>query len=219
MPKIGKVTANFTGYAESFDLWYSQKEKFHVKGLPAHFLKTMYDDFQPFGFETESDIQNTLFHKVDEYKKITKNTRRVIMYKIVASLLLTSNKESEGCFSGKKSGISSRIAGGNFGMQDAEIGISYKIAEEVTMGSIKYYPLKEDGTLEFAMRLGHGNDGWSIMEYTPERELFFKNVYDRMQTLLYGLSAFFSSNDDEVIKKIDSSGGQFLLNDAVKKLK
>jgi hypothetical protein len=215
MPKIGKVQANFTGQTEVFELWYSQKEKFNVKGLPKKFLELMREEFLPFGFETERLLTDTLFHAVNKYKELIKKERKVILYKIEASTMLTMNKEPfrpgvGECYSGIKKGISKRIRTTNFGSAEAAIGLEYIIAIEIDNGNKKYHPIAEDGSVGYAMN-SHGRIEYDVMEWSEQREAFFVALYESMQKLVFGISAFFSGNDIDLVNKIDNAGGNIKL--------
>lgn len=218
MPKVGKISTNLSAEIQAYDLWYSPKEKFHIKGLPEHFLQTMYDEFQPWGYPSEGEIRTAFLIAVTNYKERIKTFRKVILFKIVGSHLLTMNKdpfnkEHGQSFSGMKRGISKRISTTNFGAEEAEVGISYQLAQEVNTGTLQYLPINEDGSLGFALRISVQTTDWQIIEWTPAREAFFESIYAGMEQLILRISEFFAGTDEVLLKKIDHAGGKFLLTD------
>lgn len=214
MPKVGRVNLNFTGSTAVFELWYDQTRKFYLKGLPADFTQVMEEEL-PAGFDTEDDLRNTLLAMVETYKERTKQRRRVLMFKVTGSAKLTMHYNGDGSYTGRKKGVSERIARADFGSEDAEIGVTYKIADEITRGAgvKKYYPLKEDDTPGSPMNLGgqSGTGAWNVIDWTPEAEEFFSGIYQGMQQLLFKMSAFFSGDEHELAAKI-ASAGQLLLS-------
>lgn len=210
MPKVGKIEVRFRDdeKIQQFDLWYSQKEKFFIKGLPQQFLKLL--DFCSFGYPTEEALKNDLRDAVKKYKELLKIERKVILYRIAATAELTSNKTGEGTYSGNKREISNKFSSMGFGVPNCSLGIEYVIAKEVDEGGKKYFPYREDGSLSYDMKIA--KNVWGIIDWTPEREQFFQSIYGAMQELVIKLSSIFLEDDEKVAQLIDTSSGQKFLN-------
>lgn len=210
MPKVGKVTANFTGETEFFELWYDSRLMFHIKGLPQNFLEIVKDTFIARSFETEDKIRTALIYAVRDWKEATKDQKKVIAYKITASADLCMNKMEghRGGFSGRREGISKRIKNADIGSEHNQLAITYVIMMAVTKGKTEYHPIYEDGTLGNAYTC---TSDYSMIEWTAEREMFFNNISDQMYRMLVRMSTFFNDDDADVVKRIDQSKDSFLL--------
>ena len=203
MPKVGNIRVSFRKDENPhfFDLFYNQKNKFHIKNVPQHFQKLT--EFVSEGYSTEESLKDTLNKCVIEYREKLKTERDVILYKISASSELRMNKVGEGHYSGIKKGISTKISDIGGGGPDCSIGFDYKKCKEIDEGGKKYYPYKDDGTLGYEMRV---EKSWNIIEWTSEREDFFAGLYKSMGTMLEKISEFFSNDDEKVLERIDSFG-------------
>ena len=204
MPKVGKIEVIFNKNSgkKVYDLWYSQTDNFHLKGLPSDFIELT--GFQPDCWQTEASLRDNLRLSVEKYQKLLSTERKVIIFRVCASTELTMNKVREGNYSGYKHGISRKISSFGFGSPDYAVGIEYRLYKEIDNGGKKYYPLLENGGTGLERII---TSDQSIIEWTEERELFFKGVYASMQSLVLKLAQFFTDDLDKTVARIDSVGG------------
>ena len=100
MPKVGKIEIKFRKDEPCcyFDLYYSQKEKFYIKGIPVDFVRLT--EFVSSGHSTEESLRTHLRECLQIYQEKLKTERDVILYKIFASSLLRMNEVNENHFVG-----------------------------------------------------------------------------------------------------------------------
>lgn len=65
----------------------------------------------------------------------------------------------------------------------------------------RYYLLKEDGSVGYEIQI---MGGINTVDWTPEREQFFKDMADNLQLLINGVSSFFDQPD--MIQLMDMRG-------------
>lgn len=208
MPEVGKIMVRFRKdeNPREFKLYYSQKEKFYIKNVPADFVRLT--EFVSSHHSTEDGIRNHLNECIKIFQEKLKTERDVILYRISASAYLTMNEIDENHYSGQKRGVSKRISDLGGSSPKCCFGIEYKKCKEIDEGGKKYYPYKQSGTLGFEMRV---EKSWSVIEWTPEREAFFEGLYKSMENLVEKISVFFSDDDEKVLTLIDSAGGSIKL--------
>ena len=208
MPKVGKIEIKFRKDEPCcyFDLYYSHKEKFYIKGIPVDFVRL--PELVSSGHSTEESLRTHLRECLQIYQEELNTERDVSLYKISASSFLRMNEVNENHFVGDKEGVSKRISDIGGGVPKCCFGIEYNKCKEIDKGGKKYYPYKQSGALGYEMRV---EKSWNIIEWTPEREEFFKSMYSNMENFIAKLSLFFTNDDEDVIKRIDSSGGNLKL--------
>lgn len=198
MAKVGTKQVWINEKYVNLTLWYTQKKGFIYKGLPAELCK-----LTKFGnrvYRSEEDINKHLTQCINEYHEKAKVTKKVISYALKASVNLVKNKIGEYSFSGTKIGVSDKFVTEHGDVNNFSFGFSYKVLMR-TSGTDKkhYYEIKEDGSIGFECR----NNGLCI-EWTQEREQFFKDMADNLQQLVYGMSNFFDQPD--LLELMDTIG-------------
>ncbi len=163
--------------------------------------------------ETESQLRNDLSKAVELFKELTSQTRKVILFQCVSSPMLSMHQESQNSFRGRKSGIGTKMGSANFGALECTIGIQYEVAMEITKGEPKYFKIDETGKMvgEISLYRGAQHITYRVMEWSEEREAFFKNIYSGMESMFLKMAQFFSDDDKQVLQLIDASGGKLLL--------
>lgn len=198
MPKIGTRIEKIKEQHVELVIWYTQENGFFYKGLPADF--TNISDFINGGYKSEDALLDSFRDALNDYHERTKQTKKVILYSLRGSTEMVMNKVGAGCYSGKKMGVSdkfSTIEGGGY-----VFGFDYMVLVE-TSGTDKkrYYQLKEDGSTGREMRIG--SDLYKI-DWTPQREQFFKDMIGNLQRLVNDVSSFF--DQPNVIQVMDTIG-------------
>lgn len=202
MPKVGKITVQIPGRErKDYDLYYSQKDRFCIKGIPDDFI--MLTGFRPEGYTTEAILWETLHVAIQTAREKLKSQRKVIVFKIAAATHLRMVKVGDGEYQGYRLGISKDIDEMPFGVPMCSMGLEYHIYIEVNDGIKKEYHTIT-GSDSFG-RINGISSLFTIIDWTQEREDFFESIYESMSGLLRKLSTFFFSRDLEtVLKAIDS---------------
>lgn len=203
MAKVGKITVHIPGHERAdYSLYYSQKNNFHIRGIPDDFKKLT--EFMPDGYETEAVLRETLRCAIETAKEKLKSKRKVIIFIISASAELGMNKTGPGQFQGYKKGISDSIGFTGYGSNGAVLSVEYQTLFEISDGVKKeYYKINDNDSIGF--RANFSSHQSTIIDWTQEREDFFRSIYKSMSGLLLKLSGFFFSRDiDTVLKAIDS---------------
>lgn len=198
MPKIGTKIEKIKEQHVELIIWYTRESGFFYKGLPSDFLNVT--GFCNVGFKSEDALLGAFRSALNVYHERMKQTKKIIQYSLRGSTEMLLNKIGEGCYSGHKKGVSKKFStteGGGY-----TFGFDYTILIE-TSGTDKkrYYQIKEDGSIgrEMQVRGDIHNIDW-----TPEREQFFKDMADNLQRLINGVSSFFDQPD--MIQLMDMRG-------------
>lgn len=204
MPKVSKTKLYLKShYGEDYDVHYNAKNqpKFSIKGLPDDF--TRITGVYTYGYETESELDKHIQIAVREYKRLKQTEKKVIIYKASATPELTMNKLREGSFHGCLSGISKKLDSFGHGAENASFGITYQIMIEVDHTNKKeYHSIKDDGTLGFARSIRSKEQ---IMDWTQEREDFFKNIYSSMREMVFKISQFIDQEPEQIALLIQNN--------------
>lgn len=189
MPKIGTRLEKIKEQCVELVIWYTRDGGFSYKNLPSDF--TNVTGFRNGGYESENALLGAFRKSLSDYHEQMKQTKKVIRYYLKGSTEMLMNKTGEHSYSGKKHGVSDKFStfeGGGY-----SFGFNYSVIME-TSGTDKkrHYQLNEDGSI--GRELYINNDGRNI-DWSPEREQFFKDMVDNLQRLVYGVSAFFDKPD------------------------
>lgn len=198
MPKIGTKIEKIKEQHVELIIWYTRELGFFYKGIPSDFINVT--EFRNAGYESENALLGAFREALNAYHEQMKKTKKIIRYSLRGSTEMIMNKVGEGCYSGRKDSVSSKFSttdGGGY-----VFGFDYAILME-TSGTDKkrYYQLKEDGSIGREMQVR--SDVHSI-DWTPEREQFFKDMTDNLQRLINGVSSFFDRPD--MVQLMDMRG-------------
>lgn len=193
MAKIGKETVTISGKWMEIDIFYSRKAGFYADKLPSDFL-TM-TEFDKRLFASEKDFMDTLKCEIHRYHEMITKRRKVILYKLNGSSAMLMNQESKGCYHGRKEGVSSQFKGISFCSDAPEymFGFSYEVRIEVKGEGENYYSIGENG--EPVLPYIRGRGSWEVIDWSEEREAFFKGMVDSLQKLINSTSSFFDQPD------------------------
>jgi hypothetical protein len=195
MPKITNKDYVIAGVKYPCSVWYTVSNKFFLKGFPRPIEITA--QITPFGSETEDALYQRYKDGIQRYETLIATTKKVIVFRLSAAKPHLENRYSEHRDSLPQMpvGISSSH------MCDMGFEISYEVKMLRSVDKAVYlHNIDSDGN-----PYGSGdeirNERYSkIIDYTPEREQAFKELYMRFDNLLIAfINGFF-----EAEKFIDS---------------
>lgn len=189
MPKIGTRCIKISEKWIDLVLWYTQKDGFSYRGIPNEVYKLT--EYGKRIYRSEDDINTHLNKSIIEYHEKVKITKKIISYTLKATTNLVMDQTDGNSYTRIKPGVSKKFETEHGFGDTFSFGFSYRVLME-TSGTDKkhYYPINEDGSIGYECR----NDGLCI-DWTPARELFFKDMADNLQKLVYGVSNFFDQPD------------------------
>lgn len=175
MPKVSSIRFEIQGKSIDFAIHYKKSEKFFIKDFPDEVL-VIAEDFKRQGkkFETENELITYYSTLIVKFHEIISRTRKVIAYHLSAPDAFKD-------LTGLTKEIIDKI--GYVGRDKNTFGftIEYDILFEQTDNGKSFFNVNEDNTIgskaNFATHLS------TIIDYTPERELFFINLNKRMQDI------------------------------------
>jgi hypothetical protein len=191
--KVGKEIYQIKGEFTQVELHYTRTGGFQFKGIPDE-VYSMTET--AVGYTTENALKNATVLALQQWHEMIKTERKVIAYRLFASSTLIGRRQTP------KPGVSKKFTSdGGFRIPDYAFGIDYKIYIERNSNGLKYFPLMADG--EICGRPDHIESEWIFIDFSEERELFFKGLADNLQNLVYKVSAFFDS--PELLSLMDSN--------------
>ena len=79
-------------------------------------------------------------------------------------------------------------------ISSSDISFNFDILLEVSEQRVEYYYMKEDGTAGRRMSRPF-NSQMCLIEWTPQREQFFRDMASQLQKLICSVSEFFDKPD------------------------
>lgn len=208
MPKIGKDFFRIKNQHVEVEICYTQKNGFYYKNLPDE----VYDltEFGKRRYNDEGDLKTHLLCNLTEYHKKIANQRKVIAYHLYASSELAMKKmvgEQSG-YCGLKPSVSTKFDH-PLSSIDNMFGFDFYVLIEVTARTQEYYFARLDDTPGNIFR--KSTDKYCIViDWTAEREQFFFDLKEKLQQLIYGVSAFFDRPN--LLELMDTHGIKMLEN-------
>lgn len=206
MPKIGKDNFCIKGQYVEVEIWYTQKTGFYYKNLPEEV--SVLTEFGRRRYNNEGDMKTHLLCSLTEYHDKVASRRKVIAYHLYGSAEMIMNRmdgEYNG-YCGIKPGVSAHFDHPSGGA-DYMFGFDFHILFEVTAQYTEYFCIMADGTPGHSFR--KSPDRYCIViDWTAEREQFFNDLKDKLQQLIYGISAFF--DQPNLLELMDTHGIKML---------
>lgn len=203
-------------HKHAFALYFSDSEQFYIKDFPREILDVVNSkrdagqNFFPRNHETKQSLYDAVKRCLKEYYEIIATTKKVIVITAVFSKKYAGRNDSFGSWSSgnpnfklpKKHGI----AGEGYGFS-----FEWHVATEFSGAEKKYRKefVNENGKVckeAYPDKLGHDE---IVMDYTPEREAFFRNMQAGMDKMVLAVCAFFRQDEQNLLAAIDS--GMLLL--------
>lgn len=203
MPKIGKKFFSITGRGDDYEIHYTRKELFSIKGLPKEF--TTITQFETHGYDTENSLIMAVHDAIKKYMELTKTERTSILFRAVASYDLALNKTGDGAYSGHKSGVSKYVSSMGMGsIPQYAMGFEYHIVKVVGNSSTEkdtYYRLNEDLELESTYAMSASDKNYREIPYSTSTIALFKELADAFQNAVYKISKIMDAD----IKELESA--------------
>lgn len=199
MAKIGKDGITIKGEFHALELHYSSKTGFSYKGLPDEFVKMM--AWNERRYYKEDEMRNALITKVREYHERIAKSRKVIVIRLGGAAEMIYNKVARGHYSGHKPDVN-KLFESFVNAPTYCFGFEYNIMLETDSNGVHYNYYTDLGGV--GARSNSIFKDRLVIDWTPEREKFLEDLGEKVQQLVYGVSAFFS--DPEALKLMDSHG-------------
>lgn len=215
MPKVDTVSATFTDREKDYDVWYTRRNKFEIKGLPEKFIQVMDGQFVTKDYESVEAAQEALDHAVPIYRKKIATEKKVILFRVSASEPMTRVPgdivAGQRLYNERKKGISDRIHSfyePSMGFSHGSVlGFHYMVAIETNDGTREYTVVQEPGLKQKQGRFAE----YDVIDWTEDRQRFFQMIDEGMNTLMFKLSSFFAEDATELARRIDKAGSNLKL--------
>ena len=217
MPKVGKTTIQVGNKRETFDIYYSSSKGFYLKDFPQQMISTVDStdrNSSSHYYNTESELISAMENVMRRYYEITSSTKRVILVKVGYGIRNTMNRTGLGSYTGiagKPRSIGNPRFGGEAVNFDWGVSFEWDVFVLVSSSVDKLFMVMLDDNYEETERSKYAReyrsesiDGYMI-DWTPERHEFFKNMERAMQSLGDKMMDFFKKKDN-MIELIDSRG-------------
>ena len=199
MPLIKKAAYFRVGdHKHEFDIWYDSKKMFHVRDFPAH-LHEFTSDINTGWYASQQELENAIYSKLNKYYESKNEERKVIIFSVELGKWLTYERTGLGSWTGKRD-IPDMFKPAGFS-ESTDCGLSFE------WGIYMEYKGKETKYAEHFTDK-HGNvhkqsdtylinigDKMQIIDWTPERELFFRDMEKAMNNLGQMFIEFFSNKE------------------------
>jgi len=195
MPKIKNIAVGFGGERLPFEIWFSNKDKFFIKGgLPVR-VKDVLKDRITEHFDSPDQLETAMRNMGKEYDEAITKRKKVIVYRLTMGKAAIEELDMWG-FCGT---AGTSILGYGF-------SVSHEIGFEYTVGEKSYIKGLSEGDLEFDMKTFHDQ---KVIEWTQAREDFFKSLQEATLDLCRKIGDFMGEDKEAQLRAIDS--GKLLL--------
>jgi len=207
MPKIKKIIHRFGGKAVEFEIWHTSKNNFFIKGgLPIWILEVLGNDIITELYNSPDDLDNAVKRFAEDYNAAVHTSKKIIVYRILFGRDTVNILDLTGT---KYNGFT------GFGLDGYGFNFNYKICMQHTIDNEKvikefvpeFYDSENLIESHFVYKI-KGDE--TVIDWTKERETFFKDLKNSTNNLCLKILEFFGKHDNEKLKAIDS--GIKLLN-------
>lgn len=196
MVKISKETINVPGVGEFIvEVEYAVRKKSFIIKLPDKVKETIGKAMV--AAETFDDAKDQFSESIKEYNNAKTIERKVIVYHFRATAWVMDEEERRCIFREDEVSFAKGTA----------LDLFYEVLVEKTLFNRKSYHYL-NGNYAYG-----DNEGFQVMDWTEQREDFFKMLNKGLQHTIMKAHAFFNANNDDIMKFIDS-GGKLLLPEA-----
>lgn len=204
MPKIGKDLVTIRGKQIEIEVHYTRKTKFHYKGLPAEIYEMT--SLGKHIYDSETALKYALRTALEAYHEKIKQTRKMILFTLDCSReLFFDQGGSSIARTVHKNKVSPKFRP-ELPTRFA-FGFDFHVLLEISAEKVEYYQLNEDNTPGFRMPYANSSRA-NLIEWTPERERFFRDLAAQLQQLVYSASSFFDAPD--MLQQMDTHGFKLL---------
>lgn len=214
MPKIGTINLNIRGKLDRYEIHYSQKMLFEIRGIPDDVFRLT--DTMPSRYETEHELVNTIHGALRRYHEIIKTQRKVIAYRIMLPSNFRMTREKRGHWTHDNvmipANLKGKISDSAFDVNalDWNFGflLEFEVFIEVDDVKKKYFSLTDTGEKDRERQL---NKAHIIIDYSENKEAFFRSLELSTKSMVEKLLNFLGQ-DEQVLLSIMESGNTKLLN-------
>jgi hypothetical protein len=212
MPKITTLLREIAGEHIQLVLSYNATSMFHISaGMPEK-MKELTSEFAFYGHEKQTELEKVLRAAITAYEAKLKSERKVLLVTIslgratAASLDLPKEHPIRGW---------SRSSGFYRPAENYGFDLKVELALETSTGEHKQYRYLHQSEDVFQAMRGTVTrpdvlkDVTRVMDWTPEREEYFKNMIAATLALGQQLADFFTEDEQLFLENVD--GGQKLL--------
>lgn len=179
MPKVSSVKFKIKGEPKEFPIHYLKQVKFYIKDFPDEVRRIVWASTSDFNrgskkFETEQELIDYYKNLIDRYHDIISQTRKVIAYHISApSRFKELPKVTRE--------IKEKLGYAGDGENEFGFTIDYSIFLQRIGDGSAFFEVLPDGSAGRNANFAFNQS--TIIEYTPEREVFLQNMKQKMQDM------------------------------------
>lgn len=158
MPKVDQITVRVYGKNTTYDVWYTKREKFHLKNCPLFIKLSLLK-----GYSTLEGLKQDLQEMIDRYYAEKKKVEKIIV--------LQYSLGRETIDPDIKSDVPYWLRNREYSTMsyDLGFGISYQILWRTEDNGVKYYNIEKNDEIGH-QRLLDNRTKWIIIPWTEEKE-------------------------------------------------
>ena len=203
--KVGKETYRIKGELIEVELHYGRKLGFTYKGIPEDVYRMT--NTHSNNYLSEKALKDATERALQSWHEMIQEKRKVIVYRLFASDALVRNPRMDVMnprSSDRNAQVSKKFdSSGGFHMPHFAFGFEYKIYFELNNNGLKYFSILLNGEMCTNPEHLDSSCNWNVIDFSEEREQFFKGLGDNLQNLVYKVSKFFDS--PELLLIMDSN--------------
>jgi hypothetical protein len=201
MAKIENIVVVFGGERIEFQIWYSAKNKFFIKGgLPTKVANVLGNKISTEYYDSPMSLSVAMNLFAKDYDDAIHTAKKVIVYNICFGASVIEDINATGTkYSGS---LKNRTQGTGFNF-NYHICIQHTIENKVVIKELvkKYFT---EGELVESNHVYHVDYDESVIDWTPEREQFFSDLKETTNELCEKIRSFFGDDDTKRLQAIDS---------------
>jgi exo-beta-1,3-glucanase (GH17 family) len=208
MPKVSSATFIIDGKHQKFDIYYSKKDQFEIKGFPAEIIELGKPEDRGVygitrGWQTENELVNNFQSIIKLYHNKKATSKKVILFYLSATADIAMNKVSNGGYVGRKAGIHPDVRS----QQDRGWGltIQYYVAMRSENNGTRYNWIDDDGIIRSTITVTRD---MQEIEWTPQREQTFRDICAAMEKMVMKISD--TMYDQKKLFQLLDSGAKLL---------
>lgn len=187
MPKVDKIDVMIKNERKTFEVWYNAKEHFFIKHFPSEVERIT--GLNVNNQASMDGLRSAVRDALEKYHELTRQTRKVIAYRLQLSGSLYMNPTQDDNFNGEHVGLRpwvpqqgrGKVMSTPFGSTKHTIGLDYRLYIESTTDKIRYFEIKDRMD-----NLGHEcrlEKEAIVIDWTEEREKGLDDIIAAMKVL------------------------------------
>lgn len=226
MAKIKTININIAGVEESLAIWFTESSGFHLKSFPKQILEITGHSIYDFkNHKTFASLTDKI-HSISKIYESRIRTRKKVIYikSVIGDVTFcrigTTDLQING--SGRSYSVKNAYKNFNsdFGDHTLDYGFcfSYDIGYEYAEGDKKYYTVlniawssTNVNPEKFPNEYSFHTEGYHVIEWTQQREDYFKKLSETMDMMAEKFAEFFKDTQKAIIA-IDKNKSIFLID-------